>query len=90
MSKPIRSKNIGGYAIETNDDGQIIAIWNYNGTDVNGNTITRENPIPVNPKSKLFEDLKNSEDVMKVWNFTKYEENTDAYADNDRAGVGMK
>ena len=89
MSKPTRSKNIGGYAIQTNDDDEIMIIWNYNGTDVNGNTITRDYPIAINPKSKLFEDLKNSEDIMKVWNFMKYEENTDAYANNDRADAGI-
>ena len=53
-----QSKNIDGYVYQFTDSGELIGIDNFNGTDVNGNTITREYAIPVNPKSKLFETLK--------------------------------
>ena len=46
-----QSKNIDGYVYQFTDSGELIGIDNFNGTDVNGDTITRENPIPVNPKS---------------------------------------
>ena len=76
-----QSKNIDGYVYQFTDIGELIGIDNFNGTDVNGDTITREDPIPVNPKSKLFEDLKNSENGRKAYNIEKYGSNTDAYED---------
>ena len=76
-----QSKNIDGYVYQFTDSGELIGIDNFNGTDVNGDTITRENPIPVDPKSKLFEDLKNSENGIKAYNIEKYGSNTDAYED---------
>ena len=76
-----QSKNIDGYVYQFTDSGELIGIDNFNGTDVNGDTITRESPIPVDPKSKLFEDLKNSENGIKAYNIEKYGSNTDAYED---------
>ena len=51
-----KSKNIDGYVYQFTESGELIGIVNFNGTDVNGETITREDPIPINPKSKLFEE----------------------------------
>ena len=76
-----QSKNIDGYVYQFTDSGELIGIDNFNGTDVNVDTITRENPIPVDPKSKLYEDLKNSENGIKAYNIEKYGSNTDAYED---------
>ena len=84
-----QSKNMDGYVYRFNDDKKLIGIDNYNGTDVNGNTIVRENPIPINPKSKLFETLRDSDNGIKAFNINKYGSNTDAYANNDREDVGI-
>jgi len=88
MSEGKKGKINGGYALQEDFvTGKIIGIWNYNGTDVNGNTIVREYPVLIDPKSKLFEDIVNSDDVMNDFNYITYKSNTDAYANKDRPGV---
>ena len=60
MSEGKKGKINGGYALQEDFvTGKIIGIWNYNGTNVNGDRIIREYPILINPKSKLFEDIVN-------------------------------
>ena len=83
-----KGRNNGGYVLQEDFlTGKIIGIWNYNGIDANGGATVRDYPILINPKSKLFEDILNGDDVMNDFNYTTYGSNTDAYANKDRPGV---